>query len=233
MTKSPLQRVLATLGTRYGKPAPPDAGPDPLALILWEVVAYLADDKTRAAAFAALRDRVGLAPAAITAAPLSVLTAICRLGGPVQPGHRAQRIKLVAALATGDFGGDLSRVLELDYVKAVRALRKFPSVGEPGADRILMLCGSHVVLGLDSNALRVLCRLGYAEESKNYTRMYREARDAATAELPRTAARMAEASLLLREHGKETCKYSAPRCEECTVTSACGWFNAHRAPKRN
>ncbi len=105
--------------------------------------------------------------------------------------------------------------------------RRFPSVAEPGADRILMLCGSHAVLGMESNALRVLCRLGYGKETKNYTKMYRDARDAAMAELPKRARMMAEASLLLREHGKETCKTSAPRCEECPVTSACAWYRAH------
>ena len=56
------------------------------------------------------------------------------------------------------------------------------------------------------------------------------ARDAAMAELPKKAPALAEASLLLREHGKETCKTSAPRCGECPVTGACAWYRA-RAPK--
>lgn len=215
------------LRKRYGAPQPPAPARDPLALILWEMVAYLTDDDTRRRAFSALRDRVGLAPSAILKAPLPVLTAICRLGGPVHPGERAKRIKLVAALALDDFDGDLSRVLSWNYTKAAKALRRFPSVGEPGADRILMLCGSHPVLGLDSNALRVLYRLGYGEETKNYTKTYRSSRDAATAELPGKAAALAAASLLLREHGKETCKYTVPRCGECPVTAACTWYRVH------
>jgi endonuclease III len=135
-------------------------------------------------------------------------------------------MKLVAAVDIDEFAGDLSQVLRWDYARAVKALRKFPSVAEPGADRILMLCGSHAVLGLDSNALRVLCRLGYGGETKNYTKTYRSSRDAATTELPRKAAAMAEASLLLREHGKATCKYTVPRCEECPVTTSCAWYRA-------
>ncbi|MFI5233257.1 MAG: hypothetical protein ACHQSE_12180 [Gemmatimonadales bacterium] len=227
MAQSSLQRIVAALKERYGKPKPPPAGLDPLALVLWEFVAYLADDDTRRTAFEALRDRVGLAPSALLAAPVPVLTAICRMGGPVQPAERAKRIKLVAALVRDDFAGDLSQVLTWDYARAVKALRKFPSVAEPGADRILMLCGSHAVLGLESNALRVLCRIGYGEESKNYTKTYRSARDAAATELPKQAGALAEASLLLREHGKSTCKTSVPRCEECPVTAACAWYRAH------
>jgi len=227
MAQSPLQRVLATLRKRYGTPSPPAAGRDPLALIVWEMVAYLADDDTRRNAFEALRDRVGLAPKALLDAPLPVLTAICRSGGPVQPAERAKRIKLVAALAIDEFDGNLSQVLGWDYAKAAKALRKFPSVGEPSADRILMLCGSHAVLGLESNALRVLYRIGYGEETKSYTKTYRSSRAAASAELPHTAATLAAASLLLREHGKETCKYTVPRCAECPVTAACAWYRAH------
>ena len=226
MPPAPLRRILAILRKRYGPPLHPAAGRDPFALILWEMVAYLADDDTRRAAFEALRRRVGLSPAAVLAASLPVLTAICRLGGPVQPGERAKRMKLVAALDVDEFAGDLSQVLRWDYAKAVKALRNFPSVAEPGADRILMLCGSHPVLGLDSNALRVLCRLGYGEETRNYTRTYRSSRDAATAELPRNAAAMAQASLLLREHGKATCKSTVPRCEECPITAWCEWYRA-------
>jgi adenine-specific DNA glycosylase len=90
-----------------------------------------------------------------------------------------------------------------------------------------MLCGSHAVLGLDSNALRVLCRLGYGRESKSYSKTYRSARDTAMIALPKKAAVMAEASQLLREHGKQTCKTSAPRCGECPVTAACTWYQAH------
>ena len=63
---------------------------------------------------------------------------------------------------------------------------------------------------------------------KNYTKTYRSSRDAASAELPTKAAALAAASLLLREHGKETCKYTVPRCEECPITAACAWYGAHR-----
>jgi endonuclease III len=226
MPKTRLQKAIATLAKRYGKPKLPAAGRDPLALIAWEMVAYLADDATRDAAFKALKRTVGLSPQALLDVPLPVLTEVCRRGGPVHPLERAKRIKIGAAIAIDEFGGNLAQVLAWDRAKAVKALCKFPSVAEPGAERILMLCGSHAVLGLDSNALRVLWRLGYGEESKSYSRTYRSVRDAAMAVLPRKATVLAEASRLLREHGKETCKTSAPRCEECPLTSACAWYRA-------
>jgi endonuclease III len=227
MAQTALQKILATLRKRYGKPQPHPAGRDPLALILWEMVAYLADDETRFRAFDALRVQVGLAPMALLRAPLPVLTAICRIGGGVQPQQRAQRIQTIAALALNDFDGNVSQLLAWEYTKARKALQRFPSVGEPGADRILMLCGSHPILGLDSNALRSLYRIGYGRETKNYTRTYRESRDAAMAELPKTASALADASVTLRAHGQATCKYGVPRCEECVITASCAWFKAH------
>jgi endonuclease III len=219
-----LQSIVATLTKHHGKPAPHPAGRDPLALIFWEIVAYLSDDDTRLVAFTALRERVGLSAVGVCKASPATLAAICRMGGAVEPERRARRLQEVAALALEEFDGDLTQLLGWEYKKACSALRKFPSVGEPGADRILMLCGSHAVLGLDSNALRVLCRIGYGTESRNYTKTYRESRDAAMAELPGQAGALATASLLFRAHGQATCKTSAPRCEECKLTSSCRWF---------
>ena len=227
MPQSRLQKLLAVLKKRHGTPKPIVGGRDPIGLIAAEIVAYLADDDTRRKAFGALRKKVGVTPKALLAAPLPVLTAICRLGGPVAPEHRAKRLRLLAAIVIDEFGGNLSQVLSWDYKKAVRALRKLPSIAEPGADRILMICGAQPVLGLESNALRVLYRVGYGEETKNYAKTYRLSRDAASAELPKKAAVLAEASLLLREHGKETCKHTVPRCEECPLTARCAWFRIH------
>jgi hypothetical protein len=43
----------------YGLPAPP-ASSDPLELIIWENIAYLASDERRAEAFATLKRRIGI-----------------------------------------------------------------------------------------------------------------------------------------------------------------------------
>ena len=201
-------------------------GRDPLPFLYLEAAGYLCTEEKRLAAFAALRDRVGLAPGAVLAVPIPVLAAICRIGG-VFPEKRAERLKEIASLVVDDFRGDLASVLSLDHATASKALRKFPMIGEPGADRILMLCGYPGVFGFQSNEHRTLNRLGYGEELKNYTKSYRLTRDAAQAELPTSNRALVEAALLLRQHGRVTCKASAPRCEECPVTARCAWFEAH------
>ena len=41
-----------------------------------------------------------------------------------------------------------------------KALKRFPSIGDPGAEKILLFTRSYPVMALDSNGLRVLCRVG-------------------------------------------------------------------------
>jgi len=127
-------------------------------------------------------------------------------GGGMKPEMRAEKVLECARLA-----------------RKQAALREYPGVGEPLADRILLFGGSKVTLAPDSNALRVLLRLGYGEESKNYAASYRSALAATNGEL-RDAAFAQRAHLLLRRHGQELCKRSAPRCEVCPLREGCAWY---------
>jgi endonuclease III len=226
MAQTPLQQIVLLLKKRHGEVKPPLPGRDPLPFLYLEAAGYLCTDDKRLAAFAALRDRVGLAPNAVLAAPMPVLATICRIGG-LFPEKRAERLKEIAVLVRDEFGGDLTSVLSWEYAKARKALQRFPMIGEPGADRILMLCGYVGVFGFQSNEHRTLNRLGYGKELKNYTKSYRLTRDAARDELPSTNAALVQAALLLRQHGRVTCKVSAPRCVECPLTARCAWFKAH------
>jgi adenine-specific DNA glycosylase len=98
---------------------------------------------------------------------------------------------------------------------------KFPAIGQPGAERILSLCGAQPVLGLDSNALRVLQRLGYGDENTEWKKAYRESQAAAEQELPNTVAARLKAGLLLRQHGQTICRRTKPACTKCPLCSNC------------
>jgi len=81
-----------------------------------------------------------------------------------------------------------------------------------------------IVLGLDSNGLRVLLRLGFGEEKKNYTATYRAVQEAIKDQLSGDYDWLISAHLLLRQHGKELCKTSAPLCEACPLRKSCEYF---------
>ena len=122
------------------------------------------------------------------------------------------------------FDGNLDQILEWPYAKAKKALKLFSSIGDPGAEKILMYCGMAAGLPLESNGLRVLTRVGYGRvHLKNYGAMYKSVQEAIAAELPKGAAAMAQAHLLLREHGKTICRDARPQCFECPLESMCAF----------
>jgi endonuclease III len=216
-----LTQVIARLSKFYGAPAPPPVT-DPFEQVLWENVAYLADDEKRAAAFSALRKTVGLTPESILKAKPGKLLAITRMGGMV-PELREQRLRQSAEIAQILLKGTLNAVLNESLPKAKKTLQRFPSIGEPGAEKILMFSGKYPVLGLESNGLRVLLRLGFAEEQKSYSASYRGVKNALSGQLPEDCKSLVAAHQLLRRHGQELCKRSRPLCDQCPLKDSCAY----------
>src|SRR5262249_8641297 len=165
MPRLPLPQILERLELTYGKPKRPQLT-DPWLLVLWENVAYLATDERRAEAFAALKKRVGTKPEQILAASEEMLAEIASHG--ILAEQRPEKLRRCARIAIEEFDGDLRQVLKWPLPRARRALQKFPGIGEPGAEKILLFARAHPILGLESNAVRVLLRLGFGEENKNY-----------------------------------------------------------------
>ena len=222
-----LIRVLDRLERHYGSPAPvPFDGP--FETILWEIVAYLADDARRGAAFDALRKQVGLNPRKILAAPKALLCEITRMGGSIAAEERAERLQAAAQLTVDQCGGDLNRLLRLPPQKAKKRLMQFPMIGEPGAERILMFAGALGVLALESNGLRVLVRMGFGEERKSYSATYKSVREATLEELPADRELLTKAHLLLRRHGQELCLRNGPVCHACPVNAECRYSQTRR-----
>jgi endonuclease III len=225
--QSKLATIVAALRAHYGAQAPPPAS-NAFELVLWEMVAYLATDARRAEAFAALRERVGLAPNDVLHADDDVLCEVASIGGKVAVADRAARMRDVAAIVLDEPGGSLDAALSLPLREAKRSLRRFHGIGEPGAEKILLLTRTHRLLALDSNGARALVRIGYGVDNRSYAAMYKSVSDAVRPELVDDFDWLIGAHLLLRRHGQETCKSSAPRCEMCPVRSYCAYGQGGR-----
>jgi len=167
-----------------------------------------------------LREQVGLTAAALDAAPDRLLLPLAKRGG-MRPETRVFRWRQIASITLNQFAGDLDCILKLPYAEAKKALKQFPTIGDPGAEKVLLFCGVASGLPLESNGLRVLGRLGWGRLQKNYGATYRSVQDALKPELPTSVARLKEAHLLLRMHGKAICKDSAPLCHQCPVSAEC------------
>ncbi|TDJ68201.1 MAG: hypothetical protein E2O39_13490 [Planctomycetota bacterium] len=217
-----LARLLDRLEQRHGVQRPPPAK-SAFELVLWENVAYLVSDEQRETAFLALVKQVGRTPAAIRAASREALLDVTVLGG-MHPERRVSKLTECADIALEHHGGKLESVLARPTPEARRALKRFPGIGEPGAQKILLFRGAHPYLALESNGLRVLVRLGWGEEAKSYAATYRSAQAAAEPELAATCPARVRAHHLLRKHGQVTCKHSAPHCDECPISTACAYY---------
>ena len=213
-------KLVDKLQQHYGRPAPPPST-DPLELIIWENIAYLASDKRRAEAFAALKQTIGTHPEQILAVPHSALAAIGKAG--ILPDMSAEKLLTIAKIAYEEFDSDLRAVLMKPLPQAKRALKRFPSIGDPAAERILLFTRSYPVFSLDSNGLRVLCRVGFAEEQKNYSATYRLVQAVIREQLPRDYDSLIRAHQLLRQHGQELCKRSKPHCADCPLRNVCAY----------
>jgi endonuclease-3 len=217
MPRARLPAILDALEAVHG--APPAPRRDPFELVLLENVAYLVSDEKREAAFAALRRKVGTNagedPGRPSRRPLRRGRARRHAPGTARgeaPRHRGDRARL----------GDLRTIVRRPPAEAKKALQRFPRIGLPGAEKILLFAGALEVLALESNGLRVLVRLGYGEEKKGYAATYKTAQAAAEPELDGTgSAGLVRAHLLLRRHGQELCKTNRPRCDVCPVRARC------------
>ena len=214
-----LPRQLDLLEALYGAPdIPPAKGA--LEWVLWENAAYLVPFEQRRACFRALKKLAGKHGAGLARARREELLELAGAGG-MQPEGRVDKWLEIAALVHTDFDGDLERALALPLAKARGALKKFPGIGEPGAEKILLFTGTHPLFALESNGLRALVRLGYAREEKAYSATYRALRAALAPLESRGCAWLQGAHLLLQRHGQELCKRTAPNCDDCPLSSEC------------
>ncbi len=221
--------IIEKLQRYYGKPAPPKIK-DVLGLVIHESIAYLVTDEKRDAAFQALRKQVGLRPTDILSALDELLIEISRLGG-VQPERRAARLREIAHIALQDFDGEADSALKLPLPQARKKLQLFPSIGVPGAEKILLFTKTHPVLALESNGLRVLLRLGFGEEKKSYGASYTSVQQAVAHQIGEDCEFLIRAVQLLRQHGKELCRRNNPICEKCPVRSTCAYYLQFKSVK--
>jgi|SRR5579871_1502700 len=217
-----IRSILDGLEKHYGKIKA--AGPaDAYEMILYANCGYPANDLSCPKGFDALRRLVGLAPEEILAAPETQLTQIMRLGGIV-PDLRARRLKEIAGRVRDKFGGTLQGVLRGPLPEAKKALKQFPTIGDPSAEKILLFTNTAPVAAVPSGHVHVLHRLGFGTEKKSYAAGYRSAQEALEKALPADCATRQRAYLLFQHHGRQICKRTRPICRACPVTAHCAFF---------
>jgi len=211
--------VLDRLEKFYGRQEP-SFPTEPYEFLVWWCCGYPASDAACSKGWASLTREVGIEPEELLKAKPAKLAAALKAGGMV-PELRAERLKEVAMRIQDEFGGDLRAALVGPIPQARKKLKSFPSIADPGADRILLFGEISPVAAVPSNCVHVLDRIFHPGENKNYSAAYREAQRALGTELPEKFDACTRAYLLIKKHGQETCKRTNPKCETCPVKSIC------------
>src|SRR5215813_14421348 len=215
-------QILNQLESFYG-PQEPSWPTDPYLFLIWWYSGYPASDARCSKGFESLSKEVGTSVPQLLAARPAKLANALKPGGML-PELRAERLKEVAARVKDEFGGDLRAALVGPLAQVRKLLKTFPSIGDPGADRILHFAGIAPVAAVASNCPYVLVRILSGQEGKNYGATYREAQQAIEAEVPAKFDARIRAYLLLKRHGQDCCKATNPKCPECPVNKSCAYF---------
>jgi endonuclease III len=217
-----IPEILSRLESFYGAQDP--CWPtDPYLFIVWWHCGYPASDTACAKGWESLRRKIGVEPGQLLEASNANLASALKPGGMV-PEVRAVRLKEIAARVKDEFGGNLRGSLVGPLAQLRKALKKFPGIGDPGADRILLFGGIAPVAAVPSNCPHVVVRLQRGQESDNYVATYREAQKTIETEVPKKFDPRVRAYLLLKRHGQNICKRTKPKCSQCPVSSLCAYF---------
>jgi endonuclease III len=215
-----INRLLDRLESAYG-PQEPGFPVDPYEFLVWWHCGYPQSEERCTRGWRALRVSVNIEPQQILSATLAQLAAALKAGGMV-PELRAMRLKEIAQRVAEQFDGDLRGALAGSQDQVRTALKRFPGISDPGADRILLFAHASPVAAVPSNCPHVLVRIVHGLERENYSVTYREAQEIVEAETPRQFYDRQRAYLLLKAHGRQICK-RRPLCAKCPVQADCAY----------
>jgi endonuclease III len=219
----PLAPILDTLESFYGEQAP-GFPVDPYLFLIWWHCGYPPGEERCNRGWKALEAAVGVSAPQLAAAGSTRIARALKAGGMV-PELRAARVQSIARSVLEDYAGDLHAALAaLPAAEARKRLRKFPGIGAPGADRILLFAGLEPVAAVPSASPHVLVRIQSGREGATYTETYRQAQQLLATQSPATLTARRRAYLLLQRHARESCKAKNPKCGQCPVSGSCRYF---------
>ena len=218
-----ITELLDNLEAFHG-PQAPNWPTDPYLFLVWWHCGYPASDLSCARGWESLTNNIGVDPGSLLASNPKELAAALKPGGMV-PELRALRLREIAERVHRQFSGDLlARLKELSIAEVRAALKKFPGISDPGADRILLFAGISPVAAVPSNCPHVLARIQAGRERENYGRTYHDVQEMIASGTPAEFDARSRAYLLLKCHGQLICKRTNPKCNGCPIATSCAFF---------
>jgi endonuclease-3 related protein len=162
-------------------------------------------------AIANLRSAGMLTPPALRKARLSKLAALIRPSGYFR--QKARKLKAFGQFLQLAYGESLERMFQTPTPALREQLLSVHGIGPETADSILLYAGNHPVFVVDAYTHRIFGRHGITGGKPDYEAVRARFETA----LPRHPQLLNEFHALLVNTGKNWCRKSSPRCQECPL----------------
>jgi endonuclease III related protein len=162
-------------------------------------------------AIANLRRARLLTPAAIEQVSSARLARLVRPSGYFR--QKAKKLKAFVRFLRERHGGSLAAMFRVPTAELRRQLLAVHGIGPETADSILLYAGNHPVFVVDAYTHRILGRHQITDGKPDYESV----RSLMEANLPRDVNLYNEFHALIVNVGKNWCRKSRPRCEECPL----------------
>lgn len=162
-------------------------------------------------AIANLREARMLTPSAMLRVRTPRLAALVRPSGYFR--QKAKKLKAFVRFLYAGYGGSLTRMFRTPTLELREKLLSVHGIGPETADSILLYAGNHPVFVVDAYTHRIFGR----HQITNGMPDYEKVRALIEASLPRHTELFNEFHALLVNTGKNWCRKSAPRCQECPL----------------
>ena len=158
-----------------------------------------------------------LRTAGVLTAPALRRISSARLSALVRPSgyfrQKAKKLKAFVRFLDTEFGGSLKRMFRTPTAELREKLLSVHGIGPETADSILLYAGNHPVFVVDAYTHRMFGRHGITDGAPDYEKV----RAMIESSLPKQVDLFNEFHALIVNTGKNWCRKTAPRCEECPL----------------
>ncbi len=126
------------------------------------------------------------------------------------PNNKSKHLVGLGKMVMADFGGEIPSTL--------KDLVKLPGVGRKTAQVVASVAFDVDALPVDTHVFRVANRIGLSKDADTPLKVERQLKKVLDQR------DWSEAHHLIILHGRYTCIARAPKCEDCTVSPACVYF---------
>lgn len=154
-----------------------------------------------------------LTPSAMLRVSTPRLAALVRPSGYFR--QKAKKLKAFVRFLQKEYCGSLQRMFSTPTAELREKLLSVHGIGPETADSILLYAGNHPVFVVDAYTHRIFGRHGITDGKPEYEKV----RAFIESAIPAQAQLFNEFHALIVNTGKNWCRKSAPRCNECPLRS--------------